>query len=327
MMDTLHRVLVTGSNGFVGRETCRHLHDLGFEVRPVVRNPESQVVLDLPAIAVGEICERTDWSSAVESVRTIVHLAAMVHRSNDTSSNRLASYRRVNTAGTLHLARSAARAGVSRFVFISSVAVNGDSYSAEVLREDDRPCPIDPYGLSKYEAELGLKAISEKTGMETVILRLPLVYGPGVKANFLRLMQLIDKGIPLPLGSIKNERSFLFLGNLVDAIHTCMTHPRAAGRMYLISDGCDVSTPELVRALVRFMGKFAGPVPFPPFFLRLGFGLLGRSKQAERLMESLVVDSSRIRSELGWSPPISFETGIQQTAMWFAKWKGMNCLT
>jgi UDP-glucose 4-epimerase len=230
----------------------------------------------------------------------------------DEVSDPLGAFRAVNVDGTLNLARQAAQAGVRRFVFLSSIKVNGEGCE-EPYREGDAACPQDPYAISKWEAEQGLRQIELETGMDVVILRPPLVYGPGVKANFQRLLAAVDKGWPLPLGAVGNRRSLLYLGNLVDAIQLCLVHPAAAGQTYLVSDGEDVSSPELVRRLARAMGCPARLLPVPPAWLRLAGGLLGRRAVVERLLGSLVVDSSRIRRELGWSPPFRLDAGLAET--------------
>ena len=302
------KVLVSGANGFVGRALCCQLAIHGHHVVHAVRGAS-----DLAGNAViGELNGMTDWAVALVACNAVVHLAARVHVMGDTAQNPQALNRAINTEGTLNLARQAAQAGVRRFVFLSTLKVNGEGNDVP-YRESDVPAPPDAYAISKWEAEQGLRQIELETGMEVVILRPPLVYGPGVKANFQRLLAAVDKGWPLPLGVIENRRSLLYLGNLVDAIQLCLEHPAAAGQTYLVSDGEDVSSPELVRRLARAMGRPARLLPVPPAWLRLAGGLLGRCAEVERLLGSLVVDSSRIRRELGWSPPFRLDAGLSET--------------
>jgi len=232
---------------------------------------------------------------------------------NDAAQDPLALYRATNTEATLNLARQAAKAGVKRFVFISTIKVNGEGRVA-AYRETDAPTPEDAYAISKWEAEQGLQRIARETGLEVVILRPPLVYGPGVKANFLRLMRTVERGWPLPLGAIHNQRSLLYLGNLVDAIRVCVEHPAAAGQTFLLDDGEPVSTPELIRAVARAMGRPAHLLAVPVSVLELAGALLGKRAAVARLTGSLYVDSSAIRSRLGWRPPYSMEAGLAATA-------------
>lgn len=310
----MKRVLVTGANGFVGKALATRLGHVGWAITRAMRNPVAQDGV----IAVGDINDCTDWTAALSACSAVVHLAARVHVMRDEVSDPLAAFRAVNVDGTLNLARQAAQAGVSRFVFLSSIKVNGEGRE-EPYRETDAPDPQDPYAISKWEAEQGLHAIAAATGMEVVILRPPLVYGPGVKANFQRLLGAVDKGWPLPLGAVENRRSLLYLGNLVDAIQLCLAHPVAAGQTYLLSDGEDVSSPELVRRLARAMGHPDRLLPVPPAWLRLAGGLVGRRAVVDRLLGSLVVDSSRIRRELGWSPPFRLDAGLAETAQHYLR--------
>ena len=302
------KVLVTGANGFVGTALSARLAASGFEVVPAVRC-KSGVPL---AVVVGNLDASTDWRSALSGCDAVAHLAARVHVMNDTAQNPLALYRETNTEATLNLARQAAQAGVKRFVFISTIKVNGEG-RAEPYRENDLPAPEDAYAISKWEAEQGLWLIARETGMEVVILRPPLVYGPGVKANFLRLMQTVQKGWPLPLGAIHNRRSLLYLGNFVDAIRVCVEHPAAAGQTFLLDDGEAVSTPELIRAVGQAMGRPARLLAVPVGVLELAGGLIGKRAAVARLTGSLFVDSSLIRSRLGWTPPYTLHQGLAAT--------------
>jgi UDP-glucose 4-epimerase len=261
---------------------------------------------------VGNIDGSTDWTTALNGCDSVVHLAARVHMMRESAQGPLVLYREINTVATLNLARQAAHAGVKRFVFISTIKVNGEGRDT-AYRETDAPAPEDAYAISKWEAEQGLRRIEQETGMEVVILRPPLVYGSGVKANFLRLMQLIQNGWPLPLGAIRNRRSLLFLGNFVDAIRLCVEHPDAAGQTFLLDDGESVSTPDLIRALARAMGRPARLPAVPVGVLELAGALLGKREAVARLEGSLYVDSSLIRSRLGWTPPFTMEAGLAAT--------------
>lgn len=301
-------VLVTGATGFVGRVLCDQLIASGLAVIPAVRFRTG-----LPNEAVvGDIGSSTDWRLVLAGCDAVVHLAARVHLVQDNAHDSLALYREVNTEATLNLARQAAEAGAKRFVFISSVKVNGVGRDA-AYRETDVPAPADAYAISKWEAEQGLWRIARETGLEVVILRPPLVYGPGVKANFLRLVQWAHKGWPLPLGAIRNRRSLLYLGNLVDAIRLCVEHPAAAGQTFLLDDGDAVSTPDLIRAVAHAMGRTARLPAVPVSVIEFAGMFLGKRAAVARLTGSLWVDSSLIRSRLNWTPPYSMEAGLAAT--------------
>jgi UDP-glucose 4-epimerase len=256
--------------------------------------------------------DKTTWRSALGNCDAVVHLAARVHVMHDTAADPLTLYQATNTDATLNLARQAARAGVKRFVFVSSIKVNGEGCD-EPYRETDAPAPEDAYAISKWEAEQGLWRIAQETRLEVVVLRPPLVYGPGVKANFRRLLDTVARGWPLPLGAIDNRRSLLYLGNFVDAIRVCVEHPAAAGQTFLIDDGQPVSTPELVRAVARAMGRPARLLPVPAGMLEFAGALLGKRAAVARLTGSLWVDSSLIRARLGWAPPYSRADGLAAT--------------
>jgi UDP-4-keto-D-QuiNAc 4-reductase len=315
----LMRTLVTGASGFVGTGLIRHL----------MRDPARQVVApyrtrplpehsQLLSIKTGERADRNDWRKALDGVSSVIHLAARVHVMNDTSSDPLAEFRRTNVDGTLNLARQCADAGVRRFVFVSSIKVNGEATAAgHAFRADDPPQPADPYGVSKFEAEQGLRELARLTGLELVIVRPPLVYGPGVRANFLSMMAWLRAGIPLPLGAIDNRRSLVALDNLCDLLVCCMQHPAADGQVFLAGDGEDVSTPELLRRLGRALGRRARLLPIPPTLLRASLGLLGKGDIAQRLCSSLQVDISAARKHLGWQPPISLDEGLRRAAVAF----------
>jgi len=302
------KILVTGAAGFVGRALCGDLLAHGHVVVPTVRKPSGLS----DEIVVGDIGPSSDWAQPLTGCDAVAHLAARVHVMNDQIDDPSALYRLMNTDATMNIARQAAEAGVKRFVFVSSIKVNGEG-RATAYRETDIAAPEDPYAISKWEAEQGLHQIATETGLEVVILRPPLVYGPGVKANFLRLAHAVRRGWPLPLGAISNRRSLLYLGNLVDAIRLCTEHPDAAGQTFLLDDGEPVSTPELITRLAGAMGR-APRMPKIPVRLLLAAGtLMGKRAAVARLTGSLFVDSTAIRSRLGWAPPFSMDAGLKQT--------------
>ncbi|BDM24240.1 SDR family oxidoreductase [Pseudomonas sp. LRP2-20] len=309
-------ILVTGASGFVGSALCRTLAvQGGFAVRGAVRKAESLMPAGVSSVTVGELDAATDWTVALAGVEVLVHTAARVHVMHETASDSLAAFRRVNVDGTLHLARQAAAAGVRRFVFISSIKVNGEaSQPGRPLGADDVPAPSDAYGISKHEAEQGLFQLAAATGMEVVVVRPVLVYGPGVKANFHSMMRWVARGVPLPFGAIDNRRSLVSLGNLVDLILACIDHPQAAGQVFIASDGDDVSLPRLLQAIGRELGRPARLLPVPPRLLQLAAGLLGRRDLAQRLLGSLQVDITKNRQLLGWVPPLTLHQGLHATA-------------
>jgi len=309
-------ILISGANGFVGQGLCAALERRGQRVRRALRGASSSAAA-ADSVAVGNMDASTDWRSALRGIDTVIHLAARTHLVNETGGESLAAYREINVGGTRRLAEAASRAGVRRFVFLSSIKVNGESTAERPFGEQDVPRPEDAYGISKWEAEQALRQEAPKSRLEVVVLRAPLVYGPGVKGNFLRLMQLVGRQAPLPLGSVSNLRSFVYLGNLVDAIIACSEAPLAAGKTYLVSDGEDVSTPDLVRRLAAAMDVKSRLLPCPVALLKLGAALVGKSAEMERLTGSLQVDSSLIRRELGWRPRFTLEQGLEETARWY----------
>jgi len=311
----LNSVLITGAGGFIGNALCAKILAEGWQVRGTFRSESgvNRLAGGVDAVSIGSIDSDTKWNDALAGIDTVVHLAARVHVMDDSSSDPLTEYRKVNVEGTKCLAIAAAKAGIKRFVYISSVKVNGKGKAA-AYTEDDEEAPVDPYGVSKWEAEQELHKISDTTGIEVVILRPPLVYGPGVKANFLQLFKIVERGIPLPLSNIKNRRSFIYLGNLIDAIITCMTNPNAAGKTYLVSDGEDVSTPELIRRIGAASGRRALLLPFPVWIMRMAGRITGKYDEVERLVGSLTVDISKICKELEWKPPYAMEHGLRETA-------------
>ena len=319
-MSGIKKVLVTGSGGFIGHALCTRILTEGWQVRGTFRTESdvSRLPKGVEAFSIGSIDSDTKWGDALTGIDTVVHLVGRVHVMDDVSADPLAEYRNVNVEGTKCLAVSSASAGVKRFIFISSIKVNGEGRAA-AYNEDDEAAPQDPYGVSKWEAEQELHKISHTTGIEVVILRPPLVYGPGVKANFYNLLKIVDRGIPLPFAKIDNLRSFIYLDNLIDVIITCINHPRAEGRTFLVNDREDVSTPELIRKIASALGKPARLFSIPPFLMRLAGKFTGKSAAIDRLLGSLTIDSTKIRKELGWKPPYTMEYGLKETAKWYAE--------
>lgn len=314
------KVLVTGATGFVGQPLCEKLLTTFGLVRGAVwiAGPTTNLPAGVQPTPIEAIGPDTDWTQALAGIDIVIHLAARVHVMDDTSEDPLEAYRQVNVAGTENLARQAVVNGARRLVFISTVKVHGEEADVSYT-EADRLAPEDPYGVSKQEAEDVLHRVSAETGLEIVIIRPPLVYGPGVKANFRRLLVTVQRGLPLPLSRICNKRSLVGLGNLVDAIDLCATHPQAAGNTYLVSDGEDVSTPELVRMIAAAFGRPARLFPVPLPLMRLAGKLSGKGASVDRLVGSLMVDSSKIRRELGWQPPYTMTQSLAETAEWFRK--------
>ncbi|MCA3176064.1 MAG: SDR family oxidoreductase [Burkholderiales bacterium] len=313
------RVLVTGASGFVGPAVLKHLADQGHEVRGAYRHGVPPSPTGADGILVGDLGDAQDWRAALAGVSAVVHTAARVHVMNDKSSDPLAEFRRVNLEGTVALARQAAIAGVRRFVFLSSVKVNGEfTEVGKSFTVDDAPAPEDPYGVSKHEAEQLLRQIAAETGMEVVIIRPPLVYGPGVKANFAAMMRWLARGVPLPLAAVTdNRRSLVALDNLVDLIVTCLHHPAAANQTFLVSDGEDLSTAQLLKRMGAAMGQPARLFYLPPVVLKLGAALLNKPGIYQRLCGSLQLDIAKTRQLLGWSPPVSVDDGLRRAAEGF----------
>jgi nucleoside-diphosphate-sugar epimerase len=312
------RVLVTGATGFVGKALCKKLFDDGWPVVGTYRTGYSanKLPVGIEKTWIKSIGPGTDWQEALKGIDTVIHLAAQAHVLGNTSADRIKEYRRVNVAGTIHLAQTAAFMGVRRFIFMSTVKVYGEG-NAVVYTENDIPMPTAPYAISKYEAEQLLQEIIDKTDLEVVVLRPPLVYGPHVKANFLQLLKVVDMGIPLPFANVRNRRSLIFLENLLDAIVTCIHHPKAARKTYLLSDGIDTSTPELIRKTASALGRPVRLVPFSLNLLRLLAKIFGRSEAVGRLLNSFAVDSSRICTELDWIPRYTMAEGLAETAEWY----------
>jgi nucleoside-diphosphate-sugar epimerase len=310
------KVLVTGAGGFVGQPLCAQLERAGHEVRRALHRPAPDPEPD--SVVVGEVGANTDWTGALLGVEAVVHLAARVHILRDDASDPLAEYNRVNVEGTRGLALAAVRAGVRRFVFLSSAKVHGER-SVRPFRELDLTRPEDAYAVSKLEAEAALQTACAGSAVQWSILRPPLVYGAGVRANFLRLLRSVAHGVPLPLASIRNRRSLIYLGNLVHAAQACLERPRAAGRTFLVSDGEDLSTPELVRRVARALDTPVRLFPAPVWLLRGVGAIARRSATVERLVDSLQLDIGAIRSALEWQPPFAVDDGLAETARWYRR--------
>lgn len=306
------QILVTGANGFVGRALSAESVARGLLVQGATRMP-NDLPIGVQNIVVGSIHEGTGWLNVLKNCSVILHIAARAHVMHDNEVDPLSVFRSVNVAGTLNLARQSAETGVKRFVFISSVKVNGEfTSSAQSFKETDTSNPQDPYSQSKHEAEVGLRQISAETGMEVVIIRPPLVYGPGVKANFAALMRAVQKGWPLPLGAVHNQRSLVALDNLVDFIITCINHPNAANQTFLVSDGQDLSTTELLQGMAKAAGVPSRLLPIPVWALQNAASVIGKGEVIQRLFGNLQVDISKARNLLGWTPPISVEEGLRR---------------
>jgi nucleoside-diphosphate-sugar epimerase len=310
------KVLVTGANGFVGQAVLLRLNGIsGVTTRGSVRHEVMSAHADSSLLSVGELSGQTDWSEALACVNSVVHTAARVHVMQEAAADPLAEFRRVNVQGTLNLARQAAAFGVRRFVFVSSIKVNGESTQlGHPFTADDVPAPLDAYGVSKMEAEEGLRELTVLNGMELVIIRPPLVYGPGVKANFAAMMRWLKRGVPLPLGALQNKRSLVALDNLVDLILACLTNPAAANQTFLVSDGEDVSTTELLHRMGQALGHPSRLFPVPASWLKLAAAMVDKTDVVQRICGSLQVDIEKTRHLLGWSPQLSLDEGLRKAA-------------
>jgi len=305
-------IVLTGATGFLGARLADQIdRQGGLNLTCLVRKA-------VPAgrgreVVIKGLDASSDWSAILKNQNVVIHAAARAHIMKEEVTDPLAEYRRVNVDGTLNLARYAVEAGVKRFVFISSIKVNGEQTApSRPFTCDDTPTPEDPYGISKLEAEQGLQQIALETGMEVVIIRPPLVYGPGVKGNFASMIKLVEKGLPLPFGAIDNRRSLVGLDNLVDLIITCIDHPNAANQVFLVSDGEDLSTSGLLRRVAKAMGKPSRLIPVPAGLLQLGATVLGNKAVGQRLLGSLQVDISSTRERLDWTPPVSVDEGLRR---------------
>ena len=310
------KILLTGASGFLGRAVLLALRQREMAVRPVFRTQASVLAAEWPADEAGVVPtldEATDWAQALPGVDVVVHCAARTHVMRDSAGDPLTEYRRVNVDGTLRLARQAAAAGVQRFVFISSIGVNGN-ISQRPFTANDEAHPAEPSAQSKWEAEQGLWSIQLETGMEIVIIRPPLVYGPNAPGNFGGLVRGLRRGIPLPLGAVRNRRSLVGIDNLVDLIIRCIEHPAAANQVFLAGDGEDLSTTDLLRRTAAAIGAPDRLVSVPMWLLNLGARLLGKGAMAQRLLGSLQVDISKTQEVLGWQPPLSVDEGLKRMA-------------
>jgi nucleoside-diphosphate-sugar epimerase len=318
------KVLLTGATGFVGRGLLARLcQEEGVQVRAAVRAPATGFPESVEVVCIDGLSVAQSWVEALRGVDVVIHAAARVHVMDEQSADPLAEFRAVNVEATRHLAQQAAEAGVKRLVFVSSVKVNGEETEAgHPFTSDAQPNPQDPYGQSKLEAEQALFEIAAKTGLEVVVVRPPLVYGPGVKANFASLMGALQRRLPLPFASIDNRRSLVARDNLVDLLLLCARHPRAAGQVFLASDGEDMSTAQLCKRLSLALGVRPRLLPVPAWALRLLGRLTGRSQQIQRLLGSLQVDISAARERLGWVPPASVERSLRETAVAFQAGRG-----
>ncbi len=314
------KILITGYTGFIGKAITVYLGSKGHQL--VGWSRQRAKFNHLQKSFTGDIGPYTDFRSAISGLDTVIHLAARVHVMNDKVENPLAAFRKVNVHGTINLARQAADSGVKRFIYISSIKVNGEqtTYGC-AFSENDIPNPVGPYAISKLETEQELFKIANDSSMEIIIIRPPIVYGPGVKANFRSMMKWLYKGAPLPLGAIKNKRSLVGLGNLVDFIATCIEHPAAANEIFLVSDGEDISTSELLRRTARALGVPARLLPIPTMLLKATAKLAGKNDMAQRLLGNLQVDISKAKKVLEWSPSFSIDQELEKTARWFLKKK------
>lgn len=310
------KILVTGGNGFVGTAFVQLALQKGCQVRLAQRAMNNTLPAAAEICIVGEIGPDTIWEKALDGCDMVVHLAARVHKMNESAADPAAEYWRTNVDGTLNLARQAIAAGVKRFLFMSSIKVNGEGRETP-YSEVDTPVPEDLYAQSKWEAEQQLKNVVSTSNMRLIVLRPPLVYGPGVGANFLKLITLVMSGIPLPLGSVKNARSLIYVGNLADAMYTCLVCDLGQINTFLVSDKDDVSTPKLVRILAEALERPVRTVPFPEMLLRCLGALAGKLKQVERLIGSLTIDSRQIQEKLNWSPPYTLSEGVKYTVKWY----------
>ena len=317
-------IAVTGADGFVGMHLCRALEARGQTVIRIVRcNPGP----GRDRRVSGDLASEKNLPRLLTGSNVVIHLAARAHVLDENEVDPHAVYRRENVEVTRSLANAASLVGVNRFVFMSSIGVNGNRTQAVPFRETDAPAPIEPYAMSKWEAEQALRSMADESKLDIVIIRAPLIYGPGNPGNFLRLLKLVASGLPLPLGTVDNRRSLIFVGNLVDALIHCAFHPEAAGQTYLVKDGEDIAMPELIRRVAALMGRSPRLVPFPLSLLRWAVKMIGRSGELDRLTDSLIVDDSKIRTTLGWESPYSLEHGLKETVAWYTRERQRGGLT
>lgn len=316
-MTARRTLLITGAGGFVGGAVVRRAAADGWLVRAASRRTVSNAAPNVQPIIAGDLARDADWSAALDGAEAVVHCAARVHVMNETVANPLSAFRAVNVAGSVRLASQAAAAGVRRFVHLSTLHVNGNETFERPFVPDDSPAPRSPYAVSKHEAELALAAVARESGLDLVVIRPPLVYGPGVVGNFAQLMRVVQRGVPLPFGTVCNQRSLVGLDNLVDLIVACLDHPQAANGTFLVSDGEDLSTPALLRRTAAALGVPARLLAVPPAALRALARLAGKAEAAQRLCGSLQVDISATRERLGWSPTFSVDAQLRRTAEHF----------
>ena len=316
----MKKILVTGATGFIGLAVAQELLKQAFDVSAAVRKLSPFLPDAVKQIEIGDISSLPENISTLHDMDVVIHIAARAHIMDETESNPLSEFRKVNTTATLNLARQAAEAGVKRFIFISSIKVNGEITESGIpFTAKSTHVPTNPYGLSKFEAEHGLMSLAQNTGMEVVIIRPPLVYGPGVKANFLNMIKWVDKAIPLPLGSVHNKRSLVALDNLVSFICHCINHSKAGNEIFLISDGEDISTTQLLQKVAKALEKKIILLPIPVSLMRFTAKLIGKQAVASRLFDSLQVDSSKARNLLGWQPVINMDEQLNILAKFYKK--------
>jgi nucleoside-diphosphate-sugar epimerase len=315
------KILITGATGFVGRALFENLKfKKKYLIHLSTRTNQEKLFGGEKTFNIGEIDANTDWKDALDGVDCIIHCAARAHMTEKKQADLLEAYRRINVHGTRNLAEQAVATGIKRFIFLSSVKVNGEeTISSKSFKYNDISQPEDAYGISKWEAEQALLEISKQTGLEVVIIRPPLVYGEGVKGNFFRLLNLVYKQMPLPFAKINNLRSFIAIDSLIDLIICCIDHPKAGGKTFLVSDGEDLSTPDLIIKLSKLMDKSPRLFQFPELIIQLIGRLVGKSLEVKRLLGSLQVDNSYARKILGWKPVLSLDEGLKKTVCWYLK--------
>ena len=315
----MKRVLLTGATGFVGRQLCAQLATAPYVLRAAIRSAGAAPMGAAEVVAVGDLCSQPDWRAALDGVDIVIHAAARAHRVGDTAAQ---PYFELNASATQSLARAAAAAGVSRFIYLSTIKVNGEGRRDRSYTSADEPQPYDAYAKSKWLGEQLVQEVARESAMASVILRLPLIYGPGVKANFLRLLHWVEAGRPIPVGSINNKRSLISTWNLCDLLRVLLEHPAAPGRVWMGSDGQDLSTAELARQIATAMGRRPRILAVPRTLLTVAATVTGRRAELGRLCGSLTLDSAPLRRELGWSPPVSVPQGIASTVAWYLSGAG-----
>jgi len=316
----MQNILVTGANGFIGKVICKMLFDAGYKVFAVKRSGfEKNLQYIEGNISIDSLDSFTDWKGKINNIDCIVHLAARVHVMDENSHDPLKEYMDVNYSGTLNLAKEAKNAKVKRFIYISTIKVNGEKTGEIAFKADDTPNPTDAYAKSKFRAENELLLLGEKSGMEVTVIRPPLVYGPGVKGNFIKLLKIVEYGVPIPFLSVKNLRSFVSVVNISSFIMRCIEHKNAVGQIFIVSDNADISTPDLMRKISTAMGKPIRLLPVPLVLLKLTGKLIRKNSAFEKLYGSLVVDVNKARKLLNWEPLQTFDEGIRQTVEWYQK--------